>query len=189
MPIEDAFTITGRGTVVTGRVQRGVLAKNTKIEIVGLHESNARSREIVVTNVQSFHKDVPEARAGENVALLLRGVDRDEVVRGQVVTVPGVVKPHAHGEAELFVLAADEGGRRTPFGTGYAPQFFFGCTDVTGSVEVPVETSAEGLIRPGEHARVIFHLQHAVALEEGMRFALREGGRTIGAGVVTRVIA
>jgi elongation factor Tu len=182
MPIEDVHTIGGRGTVVTGRVQRGVLPVGASVEVVGLADGD-RPRVVVVTGIQSFHRDVPEARAGASVGLLLRGVKREEVVRGQVVTVPGVVRPHQAGEAELYVLGADEGGRHTPFSTGYTPQFFFGATDVTGTLTVP----DDGLVEPGARAHVAFHLGRPTGIEPGMRFALREGGRTIGAGVVTHV--
>jgi len=180
MPVEDVFTIEGRGTVVTGRVERGVLPVGARVEIVGLGETEARS--IVVTAIQSFHKDRVEARAGENVGLLLRGVKRDEVARGQLVSVPGAIVAHAAGEAELYVLSEKEGGRHTPFGSGYMPQFFFGTTDVTGVLEID-----DGLVAPGARARVRFVLQHPVGLEPGMRFALREGRRTVGAGVVLAV--
>jgi elongation factor Tu len=182
MPIEDVHTIEGRGTVVTGRVARGVLPVGADVEVVGLADGD-RPRTVVVTGIQSFHRNVPEARAGSSVGLLLRGVRRDEVVRGQVVTVPGVVKPHQRGEAELYVLTAAEGGRHTPFSTGYTPQFFFGATDVTGTLTVP----DDGLVEPGGRARVGFRLGRPTGIEPGMRFALREGGRTIGAGVVTVV--
>jgi elongation factor Tu len=182
MPIEDVVTIPGRGTVVTGRVQRGVLAVGAPIEVVGLADGD-RPRTVVVSGIQSFHRDCPEARAGDSVGLLLRGIGRDEVVRGQVVTQPGVVKQFARGEAELYVLAANEGGRHTPFGSGYTPQFFFGATDVTGALELD-----EGaLVHPGDRAHVRFALKRAVGIEPGMRFALREGGRTIGAGIITAV--
>jgi elongation factor Tu len=184
MPIEDVFTIEGRGTVVTGRVERGVLAVGASIEIVGLSDASdeAKARVVVVTGIQSFHKDRAEARAGENVGLLLRGVRRDEVVRGQIVSIPGAIRPHASGEAELYVLTSKEGGRHTPFGTGYMPQFFFGTTDVTGTLQVPGDVA-----QPGDRARVRFRLQRAVGIEPGMRFALREGKRTVGAGVVLTV--
>jgi elongation factor Tu len=183
MPIEDVLTIAGRGTVVTGRVQRGVLPVGATVEVVGLSDGD-RPRAVVVTGIQSFHRDRAEARAGESVGLLLRGVGRDEVVRGQVVTLPGVVRQFAAGEAELYVLAAKEGGRHTPFGSGYTPQFFFGATDVPGAVEVPGEGA---LVHPGDRARVRFRLLRPIGIEPGMRFALREGGRTIGAGLVTTV--
>ena len=181
MPIEDVHTIEGRGTVVTGRVQRGVLAVGGSVEIVGLAGDGDQPRTVVVTGIHSFHRNIPEARAGASVGLLLRGVKREEVVRGQVVTVPGVVKPHQRGEAELYVLTAAEGGRHTPFSSGYTPQFFFGATDVTGSLTV----ADDGIVEPGAHARVGFLLGRPTGIEPGMRFALREGGRTIGAGVVT----
>jgi elongation factor Tu len=181
MPVEDVFTIEGRGTVVTGRVERGALPVGASVEIVGLTDEG-KPRVVVVTGIQSFHKDRPEAKAGENVGLLLRGVRREEVVRGQVVSVPGAITPHAIGEADVYVLGAKEGGRHTPFGTGYMPQFFFGATDVTGTLDVP-----GGVVQPGERTRVGFRLQHAIGIEPGMRFALREGKRTVGAGVVTRV--
>jgi len=182
MAVEDVFTIPGRGTVVTGRVERGVLALGATVEVVALASDahGGAARAIVVTGIQSFHQDRPDARAGENVGLLLRGVKRDEVERGQVLTLPGVIRPHARGEAELYVLAAKEGGRHTPFANGYRPQFFFGPTDVTGTLEVVGGTS----IVPGDHARVRFVLDRAVALDKGVRFALREGNRTVGAGFV-----
>ena len=184
MPIEDVFTIEGRGTVVTGRVERGVLSKGAPVEIVGLAGEDAKPRTVVVTGIQSFHRDRSEARAGDNVGLLLRGVGRDEVVRGQVITVPGVIHPHARGEAELYVLSAKEGGRHTPFGSGYTPQFFFGTTDVTGVVEVAEEG---GVVEPGARTKIGFSLLRPIGLEAGMRFAIREGGKTIGAGVVVSV--
>jgi elongation factor Tu len=188
MPIESVMTISGRGTVVTGRVQRGVLPVGASVEVVGLSDGD-RPRHVVVTGIQSFHRDRDEARAGDNVGLLLRGVGRDEVVRGQVVTLPGVVKQFARGEAELFVLGAHEGGRHTPFGTGYTPQFFFGGIDVVGALEVANGggDGEEALVHPGSQARVRFQLWRPIGIEPGMRFALREGGRTIGAGVVTAV--
>jgi elongation factor Tu len=182
MTVEDVHTIGGRGTVVTGRVQRGVLPVGAAVEVVGL-EDGGRPRAVVVTGIQSFHRDLPEATAGASIGLLLRGIKRDEVVRGQVVTVPGAVRPHQSGEAELYVLSTAEGGRHTPFSTGYTPQFFFGATDVTGSITVPDDQTVE----PGARARVAFRLGRPTGLEAGMRFALREGGRTIGAGVVTLV--
>ena len=182
MPIEDVFTIGGRGTVVTGRVQRGVLPTGASVEVVGLADGD-RPRVVVVTAIQTFRRDLPEARAGDNVGLLLRGVRREEVARGQVVTLPGVVQPHLSGEAELYVLSAAEGGRRTPFSTGYTPQFFFGATDVTGTLTVPGDAPVE----PGARVRVGFRLGRPTGIEPGMRFALREGGHTIGAGVVTVV--
>ncbi|NUO50965.1 MAG: elongation factor Tu [Polyangiaceae bacterium] len=180
MPIEDVFTIDGRGTVATGRVTRGVLPKGTPVEVVG----GSAPRTIVVTSIESFHREKSEARAGENVGLLLRGVGRDDIARGQALTLPGSVASHAAGEAELFVLTAKEGGRHTPFGVGYQPQFFFGATDVTGVIE-----SIDGgeVLEPGGRALVRFTLRRPVPLETGMRFAIREGGRTVGAGAITAV--
>ncbi len=181
MPVEDVFTIEGRGTVVTGRVERGALPLGASVEIVGAGEAG-KPRVAVVTGIQSFHKDKPEAQAGENVGLLLRGVRRDEVVRGQALSFPGAVLPHARGEAELYVLTEKEGGRHTAFGSGYQPQFFFGTTDVTGTLEVDGDTAM-----PGDRTRVKFVLQRAVGIEPGMRFALREGNKTVGAGVILAV--
>jgi elongation factor Tu len=184
MPVEDVFTIAGRGTVVTGRVERGVLRRGAEIEVVGLSGANDEPRTVVVTGIQSFHRDRDEARAGDNVGLLLRGVKRHEVVRGQVVAAPGSVTAHGGGDAEIFVLATEEGGRRTAFGSGYKPQFFFGTTDVTGTITV---LGDGGLVRPGDRAAIGFELHKPVGVEPGMRFAMREGSRTIGAGVVTAV--
>jgi len=176
MPIEGVHTISGRGTVVTGRIERGRVKVGDKIEIAG---RNSDGREIVVTGTQAFHKDLPEAVAGQNVGLLLRGVDRDEVVRGQVAIAPGSLTAHTGGKAEIFVLTKDEGGRHTGFGTGYTPQFFFGASDVSATLETD-ETGVE----PGDRATVSFSLDKPTAFEAGMRFAIREGGKTIGAGVV-----
>ncbi|MFO0738147.1 MAG: elongation factor Tu [Labilithrix sp.] len=175
MPVQDVCTIAGRGTVVTGRVERGALRVGDTLAIVGA------DREVVVTGIQSFHEDRPEARAGDNVGLLLRGLKREEIERGQVLSRPGAVHPHARGEAELYVLSAKEGGRHTPFASGYRPQFFFGPTNVTGTVEV------DAPVTPGENVRVRFILDHDVALGAGVRFAVREGNKTIGAGVVVHV--
>jgi elongation factor Tu len=179
MPIEEVFTIAGRGTVVTGCVQRGVLRIGDIVELVGADFAG----DVVVTGIEAFHQLLDEARAGLNVGLLLRGVKREQVARGVVVTAKGTVRAHAGGEAELFVLTADEGGRRTPFATGYTPQFFFGATQVTAVVEL----KGIDFIKPGDNARIAFRLNRAVAVEPGMRFAVREGGKTVGAGVVTAV--
>jgi elongation factor Tu len=179
MAIEDVMTISGRGTVVTGRVQRGVLPVGATVEIVGLARNG--DGQAVVTGIQAFHKDRPEARAGDNVGMLLRGIKNEEVSRGMVLTIPGAIRPHQGGSAELYVLSAAEGGRKTPFGSGYQPQFFFGGVDVTGQLEV------DNLVEPGARTQVRFKLIRPVAVEVGLRFALREGGRTIGAGVVTAV--
>lgn len=183
MPIEGVHTIEGRGTVVTGRIERGVLPQGSSVEIIGLNDGD-KDREVVVTGIQMFHKDQDEARAGENCGLLLRGVKRDEVVRGQVLVAPGSVKSHVKAEAELYVLSEKDGGRHTPFFAGYRPQFFFGTTDVTGTIDSFGELD---MIRPGDHAKVSFSLGKPVGMEPGMRFAVREGGKTVGAGVVTSV--
>ncbi|MBL8920481.1 MAG: elongation factor Tu [Myxococcaceae bacterium] len=178
MPVEDVFTIGGRGTVVTGRVSRGRLRLGEAVELIG-----ARVKDTVVTGIETFHQLRDVAEAGDNVGLLLRGVDRDAVARGALVVLPGSVQAHCEGEAELFVLTAKEGGRHTPFATGYMPQFYFGATDVTGTLAV----GDEGVVKPGDRAKVSFSLKRAVGIEPGMRFALREGGRTVGAGLVTKV--
>jgi elongation factor Tu len=182
MPIEGVHTIAGRGTVVSGRVERGVLKVGDKVEVVGLDNQGA---EVVVTGTQSFHKDVAQARAGMNVGLLLRGLKRDDVERGQILSAPGAIKAHAKGRAQIFVLTKEEGGRHTPFASGYTPQFFFGATDVPGVINV----DAEGLIAPGDQAEIGFELMKPVGIEKGVRFAIREGGKTVGAGLVTEVVA
>jgi elongation factor Tu len=184
MPVENVHTIPGRGTVATGRVSRGVVQVGQEVEIVGLLDEEDKPRRVVVTGTQAFHRDLTRAEAGQNVGLLLRGVKRDEIVRGQVLAAPASIRPHAAGRAELYVLAAKEGGRATPFGVGYRPQFFFGTTDVTGSIAA-IEGSE--LVAPGDRASVAFVLQRRIGVEPGMRFAVREGGKTIGAGVVTAV--
>jgi elongation factor Tu len=184
MPIEGVHTIAGRGTVVTGRIERGVLAVGTTVEIIGLVDADEKPRQVVVTGIQMFHRDQTEGRAGENVGLLLRGVGRDEVVRGQVIIAPGSVKSHTKAKAELFVIPSKEGGRHTPISVGYQPQFFFGTTDVTGAF---VDLHGAGAINPGDHAQVSLELQKPVGMEPGMRFAIREGGKTVGAGVVLSV--
>ena len=179
MPIEGVCTISGRGTVVTGRVERGVLRLQQEVELVGRSDA---SRAVVVTGIQEFHKDVLEAVAGHNVGLLLRGVGRDEVMRGQTLIARGSVTAHRTGCAEIFLLSASEGGRKTPCGTGYTPQFYFGASDVPGKLILQ-----DRLLGPGDRAEVDFELGQPVALEAGMRFAMREGGRTVGAGIVSRV--
>ena len=183
MPIEGVHTIEGRGTVVTGRIDRGVLPVGSTVEIVGLNEGD-KPRQVVATGIQMFHKDQTEARAGENCGILLRGVKRDEVVRGQVLVAPGSVKSHVKAEAELYVLSEKDGGRHTPFFAGYKPQFFFGTTDVTGTIDGLGDLD---MIRPGDHAKVSFSLYKPVGMEPGMRFAVREGSKTVGAGVVLAV--
>jgi elongation factor Tu len=182
MPIEDVFSIQGRGTVVTGRVERGVLKLNEEVEIVGLREKPTKT---VVTGIQMFHKDLDEAHPGDNVGLLLRGVAKEEVERGMVVAKPGTITPHTEFEAEVYVLTPEEGGRHTPFHTGYKPQFYFRTTDVTGEIFLPEGIEA---VMPGDNATFRVKLIYPVALEEGLRFAIREGGKTVGAGVVTKVI-
>jgi elongation factor Tu len=178
MPVEDVFSIGGRGTVVTGRVTRGVLRVGDEVELLG-----ATPDRTVVTGIETFHQLRETAEAGDNVGLLLRGVAREGIARGALVVLPGSVQAHGEGEAELFVLTAKEGGRHTPFGSGYMPQFFFGATDVTGTLHV----ENDGVISPGDRAKVRFELKRAVGVEPGMRFALREGGHTVGAGVITSV--
>ena len=178
MPVEGVCTIPGRGTVVTGRVERGTLTVGTTIQVVGRMDGNPL--EAVVTGIQMFHKNIPEARAGLNVGMLLRGVDRERVERGQVVVTPGSMRPHLGGKAEIFTLTEKEGGRRTSFGTGYSPQFFFGACDATAVLDV----GEVGAVIPGDRATVQFKLGKPIAFEPGMKFAIREGGKTVGAGVV-----
>jgi len=180
MPIEGVHTIPGRGTVVSGRVERGVVKVGDAVEIVGLEQQGT----VIVTGTQAFRKDVPEARAGMNVGLLLRGLKRDDVARGQVLSAPGAIKAHASGRAQIFVLSAEEGGRHTPFASGYRPQFFFGVTDVTGVI---ILTDGEDMVAPGAQAEIGFSLNRPVGIEPGVRFAIREGGKTVGAGLVTEV--
>ena len=182
MPIEDVFSIQGRGTVVTGRVERGILKLNEEVEIVGLREKPLKT---VVTGIQMFHKDLDEAHPGDNVGLLLRGVNKEEVERGMVVAKPGTITPHTEFEAEVYVLTPEEGGRHTPFHSGYKPQFYFRTTDVTGEITLPQGIEA---VMPGDNANILVKLIYPVALEEGLRFAIREGGKTVGAGVVTKII-
>ncbi len=183
MPIEDVFTITGRGTVVTGRVERGILKVNEEVEIVGIREHSTRT---TVTGVEMFRKLLDEARAGENVGLLLRGIKREDVERGQVVTKPGTTTPHTNFEAQVYILSKDEGGRHTPFFNNYRPQFYFRTTDVTGVVTLPEGTE---MVMPGDNTSMTVELIQPVAMEEGLRFAIREGGRTVGAGRVTKILS
>jgi len=181
MPIEDVFTIQGRGTVVTGRVDRGVVRMGDEIEIVGIRET----RKTTCTGVEMFRKLLDEGRAGENIGVLLRGTKRDDVERGQVLAIPGSITPHTQFEAEVYVLAKDEGGRHTPFFKGYRPQFYFRTTDVTGAVELPADVE---MVMPGDNVNMDVSLISPIAMDEGLRFAIREGGRTVGAGVVTKII-
>ncbi|MEJ2444542.1 MAG: elongation factor Tu, partial [Exilibacterium sp.] len=181
MPIEDVFSISGRGTVVTGRVERGVVKVGDEIEIVGIKDTTKTT----CTGVEMFRKLLDEGRAGENVGVLLRGTKRDEVERGQVLAVPGSITPHTKFEAEVYVLSKDEGGRHTPFFKGYRPQFYFRTTDVTGACELPEGTE---MVMPGDNVQMTVTLIAPIAMEEGLRFAIREGGRTVGAGVVAKII-
>ncbi|MDD3532353.1 MAG: elongation factor Tu [Candidatus Shapirobacteria bacterium] len=181
MAIEDVFSIKGRGTVVTGRVERGVLKVNDEVEIVGLRDT----KKTVVTGVEMFRKSLDEARAGDNVGILLRGMEKDDVERGQVIAKPGTVTPHTEFEAEIYILSKEEGGRHTPFFSGYRPQFYLGTTDVTGEVTLPEGTE---MVMPGDNVNVKAKLITPIAAEDGLRFALREGGKTVGAGVITKVI-
>ncbi len=180
MPIEDVFSISGRGTVVTGRIARGVVKVGDEVSIVGIRET----RSTTCTGVEMFRKLLDEGRAGENVGVLLRGTKREEVERGQVLAVPGSITPHTGFKSEVYVLSKDEGGRHTPFFKGYRPQFFFETTDVTGTVELPAEVE---MVMPGDNVRMDVELISPIAMEEGQRFAIREGGRTVGAGVVTEI--
>ena len=181
MPVEDVFSISGRGTVVTGRVERGIITVGDEVEIVGIKETTKTT----CTGVEMFRKLLDEGRAGENVGVLLRGTKRDEVERGQVLSVPGSVQPHTKFEAEVYVLSKDEGGRHTPFFKGYRPQFYFRTTDVTGAVELPAGVE---MVMPGDNLNFVATLIAPIAMEEGLRFAIREGGRTVGAGVVAKII-
>ena len=182
MPIEDVFTITGRGTVVTGRVDRGVVKTGDEVEIVGFQE---RPRKTVATGVEMFRKIMDYAEAGDNIGVLLRGVDRDSVERGQVLAKPGSINPHTRFKAEVVVLKKEEGGRHTPFFQGYRPQFYFRTTDVTGTIDLPEGVE---MVMPGDNINMEIELITPIAIEEGLRFAIREGGRTVGAGVVTGIV-
>ena len=181
LPIEDVFSIAGRGTVVTGRVERGVVKVGEEIEIIGIKDTTKTT----CTGVEMFRKLLDEGRAGENVGVLLRGTKREEIERGQILAKPGSVKPHTKFEAEVYVLSKDEGGRHTPFFKGYRPQFYFRTTDVTGACELP---DGVEMVMPGDNIKMVVTLIHPIAMEEGLRFAIREGGRTVGAGVVAKII-
>ena len=182
MPIEDVFSIAGRGTVVTGRIERGVIKVGEEIEVIGITDT----AKTTCTGVEMFRKFLEEGRAGENCGILLRGTKREEVQRGQVLAKPGSVTPHTKFESEIYVLSKDEGGRHTPFFKGYRPQFYFRTTDVTGACELPSGTE---MVMPGDNVQMTVELIHPIAMEEGLRFAIREGGRTVGAGVVAKIIA
>jgi elongation factor Tu len=183
MPVEDVFSIKGRGTVPTGRVERGVIKPGDEIEIVGLHHE---ARKVVATSLEMFHKILDDAEPGDAVGILLRGVDRDEIERGQVLAAPGSIKPHTEADAEVYILSKEEGGRHTPFFNGYKPQFYIRTTDVTGEIQLPEGVE---MAMPGDYVTMKIKLIYPVALENGTRFAIREGGRTVGAGTVSKVLA
>jgi elongation factor Tu len=181
MPIEDVFTITGRGTVVTGRVERGQIKKMEEVEIVGIHDT----KKTVATDLEMFRKLLDEVQAGDNVGVLLRGIDKEDVARGQVLAKPGSITPHTKFESQVYVLSKDEGGRHTPFLDGYRPQFYFRTTDVTGSIKLAEGTE---MVMPGDNTEMTVEMIAPIAMEEGLRFAIREGGRTVGAGRVTKIL-
>ena len=182
MPIEDVFTITGRGTVVTGRIEQGQINSGEEVEIIGIQEQTQKT---VVTGLEMFNKTLDFAQAGDNAGVLLRGTKREEVERGQVVAKPGSITPHTHFKAEVYVLSKDEGGRHTPFFNGYRPQFYFRTTDVTGSIALP---EGQEMVMPGDNTNMVIQLIQPIAMDQGLRFAIREGGRTVGAGVVTEIV-
>jgi elongation factor Tu len=182
MPVEDVFSITGRGTVATGRVERGIVKVQDVVEIVGLNEA---TRSTVVTGVEMFRKLLDQAQAGDNIGALLRGVQRTDIERGQVLAKPGSIKPHTHYKAQVYVLTKEEGGRHTPFFKGYRPQFYFRTTDVTGVIDLPEGVE---MCMPGDNIEMTIKLINPIAIEEGLRFAIREGGRTVGAGAVASIV-
>ncbi len=182
MPVEDVFSITGRGTVATGRVEKGTVKVQETVEIVGL---TAETRSVVVTGVEMFRKLLDQAIAGDNIGLLLRGVQRNEIERGQVLAKPGSIKPHTHFESQVYVLTKEEGGRHTPFFSGYRPQFYFRTTDVTGTIKLP---DGVEMVMPGDNIKMTINLITPIAMDEGLRFAIREGGRTVASGVVSKII-
>jgi elongation factor Tu len=181
MPIEDVFSITGRGTVVTGRVEQGVLKKMEEIEIVGIRPTTKTT----ATDLEMFRKLLDEVTAGDNVGILLRGIDKEDVERGQVLAKPGSITPHTNFDAQVYILSKEEGGRHTPFFNGYRPQFYFRTTDVTGSATLPEGVE---MVMPGDNVEMVVELIAPIAMEDGLRFAIREGGRTVGAGRVTKII-
>jgi elongation factor Tu len=181
MPVEDVFSITGRGTVATGRIDRGIVKTGEELQLVGFNAE----KKTIVTGVEMFRKLLDEGRAGDNVGLLLRGIDKEEIERGMVLAKPNSIKPHTNFDAEVYVLNKDEGGRHTPFFNGYRPQFYFRTTDVTGSIQLPGGTE---MVMPGDNIQMKIELISPIAMDEGLRFAIREGGRTVGAGVVTKII-
>jgi elongation factor Tu len=182
MPVEDVFTITGRGTVITGRIERGIVKVGEEVEIVGIRKT---SQKTTVTGVEMFRKLLDEGQAGENVGLLLRGTKREDVERGMVVIKPGTTTPHTQFEASVYILSKEEGGRHTPFFNNYRPQFYFRTTDVTGVVTLPEGTE---MVMPGDNTEMSVELIQPIAMDEGLRFAIREGGRTVGAGRVTKIV-
>jgi elongation factor Tu len=182
MPVEDVFSIKGRGTVVTGKIEQGIIKVGDTIEIVGLHDTQSTT----VTGVEMFHKQLDQGQAGDNAGLLLRGIEREQVERGQVLAKPGSIKGHTKFEAEVYVLTKDEGGRHTPFFKGYKPQFYFRTTDVTGAIELPAGVE---MVMPGDNIKMVIELGQPIAMDQGLRFAIREGGRTVGSGVVAKVTA
>jgi elongation factor Tu len=182
MPIEDVFTITGRGTVVTGRIEQGQCKVGDEVELIGIHPQTTKT---VVTGLEMFQKTLDYAQAGDNAGALLRGIKREEVERGQVVAKPGSITPHTHFKAEVYVLSKDEGGRHTPFFNGYRPQFYFRTTDVTGSIKLP---EGQEMVMPGDNTNMEIEMIQPIAMDQGLRFAIREGGRTVGAGAVTEII-
>ena len=183
MPVEDVFSITGRGTVATGRVERGVVKVGEEVEIVGMMEEG--TKKTTVTGIEMFRKFLDEGIAGDNLGALLRGIEKEDISRGQVLAKPGSIKPHKKFETEVYVLKKEEGGRHTPFFKGYRPQFYIRTTDVTGDIELPENVE---MVMPGDNVTVKVELIVPVAIEEGLRFAIREGGRTVGAGIVTKII-
>jgi len=185
MPVEDVFTITGRGTVATGRIERGVINVNDKVEIIGMMKEGEKPLESVITGVEMFRKLLDRGEAGDNAGLLLRGIDKEQIKRGMVICKPGSVKPHKHFKCSVYILSKEEGGRHTPFFNGYRPQFYFRTTDVTGDVKLPVNVE---MVMPGDNIELEVKLLNTIALEKGLRFAIREGGRTVGAGQVTEII-
>jgi elongation factor Tu len=182
MPVEDVFSISGRGTVVTGRIERGIIKVGEEVEIIGLKDTVKK----VVTGVEMFRKSLDQGQAGDNAGLLLRGIERKDVERGQVLAKPGSITPHTKFNAQVYVLTKEEGGRHTPFFNNYRPQFYFRTTDVTGAVELPADKE---MVMPGDNVSITVKLIAPIAMEEGLRFAIREGGRTVGAGVVAKIIA
>jgi elongation factor Tu len=182
MPIEDVFSITGRGTVATGRIERGIINVGNEVDIVGINEDKMKS---VITGIEMFRKLLNEGRAGDNAGLLLRGIEKNNLMRGMVICKPGSVTPHTKFESEVYILSKDEGGRHTPFFNGYRPQFYFRTTDVTGVTELP---SGVEMVMPGDNVKLVVDLIQPIAMEEGLRFAIREGGRTVGAGVVAKIL-